>query len=273
MADGRRTSRTVLRHGGPRWGLVVALSVASAAGCNAILGNEEGHLPLDGAGGAPVAHSGGAANVAGAVGKGGTEAAGGTPSSDAGAAGTPREDAGAAGALEGGSGGRGGASSGGTAGKGGASSGGASSGGVPGATTGGASTGGRGTPPPTGGAPSGGAPAACASTDPSSCPSASTVRYCEGGAYRTVACTTLCAEAGFATGPCSNTVCMCGAATDAECETGMTNLCSCATEGCTAEEANAFYQHCYQGGPNEAMIRCWAQAADCLSALSDCGSA
>jgi len=282
----------VPKHKRRSWGFAVAVSLTTALGCNAVLGNEEGHLPDE---------SGGDGNVSGGMtGKGGSGNGGGTATGGSNAGGAPSVetggvpgDAGAGGEPGGGTGGSstsGGKSStggktstggksgtGGTAqtgGRGGTTGTGGTSGGTPskGGTTG---SGGQTVPP--GGSPStggSGGAATCATTEPSTCTSPTSVRYCDAGSYRTVSCATRCAEIGFdgTQAMCTSTICMCGEGLNEDCSDGVANYCSCASGGCTNEQFTVLYVNCYQGGTAEAALRCWADAIDCTNGAAVCGT-
>lgn len=122
----------------------------------------------------------------------------------------------------------------------------------------------------------------CRVGDPSVCASATSVRYCEEGKPRTVACTTRCEEVGLdpGDGMCSNDVCQCGDPLDTECAIGAFAYCKCGNEllgeSCGDVELSNLYYRCYhQLQPFEEVARCAAIYAsespiDCENLLYFC---
>lgn len=281
LVSERRAFRMASRRGQTSWTLLLAVA-ASVGACNSLLDNQEGRL-VDSLGSGGADDSGGSNATSGKKGMGGAvqlgdggaphgnagvpgesagapfEAAGGTVS---GVAGAPSE-AGAPTEPSGGKSTRGGATS-----KGGApaTSGGApaTSGGRP-ATSGGSGYGGSTVPPGSGGN------GACQTSDPSVCVNTSTVRYCNNGSLRTVACSTLCTEYGYdPPASCPSTGCTCGDAKSPDCAQGVVNYCACET--CPDEVANGLYVYCYQHQSTEAATLCWATASSCEDGEASCGT-
>lgn len=133
-----------------------------------------------------------------------------------------------------------------------------------------------------GGGSGGSTGTSCRVEDPPVCTSATSVRYCNGGTPRTVACRTRCEEVGFepGDGACVNDSCACGDAVDYECAVGAWTYCECAYEiygeTCTDVMLAGLYSGCYQGFERaEEIALCAASYAeeapvDCESVLYYC---